>query len=227
MSDNLNNNNLNNQSENPASDSSDVSHSDAGYDTDTASDRSLLARGDDELFERDPSRLRDEHLRGAYIEANNIAKDDSMHDEGDDESRDFWKNRRNALAAEWLNREDHMGPLPVTRMDLVDTVSESESNSQEDNSDSQEDNSVSQIELNSQNTANDPPLSQDDTSHIPNQSGLSKRGFEEIDVESSPENSNSLGKTDETGQPSKKIKQDSSDVNADCELVSYGWDDGE
>ena len=201
MNNDSNDNNFANTSNNTPSESS---NSDEGSYSDTDSNRELSDQDNSEF--RDANELIDSELTAELVQANGVLTTPGLlDDDSEDDSRQIWETRRDDLTQEWNNRQ--LGPLPFNRSPSQSvTPSENTSPLPENH----EDLSISQ-----------------NNSSLPEENVSLKRKFaEEIEGEDSNVNS-PLSNQGEVPQPGKKPRQDSSDVNSDCEAASYGWDDSE
>jgi NADH-ubiquinone oxidoreductase chain 5 len=195
--------------ENQNEDENENSSSEGGYESDQ--NRSWFEEGADTMADYPARDLPDDHLRRYIQDTRNIKRHPEMagidgDSSGDEGLRQHWADRHEELRAE-LRRRKEEGVIP-------DSSSESEnSSSTSESTDSKQD-----------NVSNRP-----DSGTVPTDSGTNESGIDSTDandtkVSSSAQSTNKrrFEEDDESStQPSKRFKQDSSDVTGDIEPYDF------
>jgi hypothetical protein len=208
---NLDNTNVNDSQPESLDHNSPSSSEGDGYETD--SDRSRFEEGADTMADYSPRDLPDDHLRRYIRDTGDIKRNPEKAgiegDNSDDEElRQFWAQRNEELRAELKSRKEK-GVIPDSPSEHEDSSTSLES-SQQDGASNRPDSGTAPTDGGtSSGLGSSTAVGANDTNTAKPSSN--KRMFEEVQDE------------DSSSQPSKRFKQDSSDVTGDTEPAEYGW----
>ena len=209
-----NNSPVSDRNNSPVSDGNNSPVSDGGYETD--SNRSYVEQGAEAMADYPVERIPDDLLSQFIRDTEDIINHpETAGIEDDEESLQIWKDRYEELKAEDQSRRDQ---------GLLENSSESEENGGPSNwfsifnSSNETSNNIATTDVeNNHEVEKSEEKKPEKGKEVLNEetkefaSSSTKRKYEELDSPDSP-------------QPSKKIKQDSSDIYDDgTEMPNYGW----